>query len=203
MERHAPATLRNRGPIADVLANEIPSSGRVVEIASGTGEHAVYFARLFPQIDWQPTDADPDALASIGARVEKAHLRNLFLPIWLDAAHPDWPIDAADAILCVNMVHISPWSATIGLFEGAGLLLRDDAALILYGPFLEEDVGTSPSNLEFDASLRSRDSQWGLRNLADIDDLASAGGFVRTARHEMPANNLCIVYRRNRPALER
>lgn len=196
MERHAPAALRNRDPIADVLARELPACGGIVEIASGSGEHAVYFARLFPQLAWQPTDVEAEALLSIGARVERAQLPNLDAPLRLDAGEVDWPIRAADALLCVNMVHISPWQATLGLFAGASALLERAAPLILYGPFLEENVETAASNLEFDASLRLRNGEWGLRKLSDVDRIAVLNGLERTARHELPANNLMLVYRK-------
>lgn len=197
MKRESPAAQRNRAPIADVLREELPDSGMVLEIASGTGEHAVHFAREFPQLDWQPSDPDPQARASIAAYVEDAGLANLNPPILIDAASIDWPVARADAILCVNMVHISPWEATIGLFAGAERLLPTGAPLVLYGPYLEADVETAESNIAFDRSLKDRDPAWGLRDLAQVDALARANGFARTRRVAMPANNLVLVYRRN------
>lgn len=196
MKRHAPATTRNSEPIAEVLAQELPGTGSVLEIASGTGEHAVFFARRFPALRWLPSDPDLDALDSIGAWAEEAGLANLAAPMLLDARDPHWPVAEADAILCINMVHISPWVATEGLFAGAARLLGEGAPLVLYGPYIEDAVETAPSNLEFDASLQARNAEWGLREVSRLDRLASESGFVRTARHEMPANNLTLVYRK-------
>ena len=197
MKRHAPATARNSEPLAEVLAGELPNEGLVLEIASGTGEHAVFMARRFPALDWQPSDCATDALHSVDAWAQEAGLANLRPAIALDAAALEWPIETADAVLCVNMVHISPWEATVGLFAGAARLLPAGAPLVLYGPFVEDDVETAPSNLAFDESLKARDPAWGLRDVADLDALAEARNLHRTARHEMPANNLVLVYRRN------
>jgi hypothetical protein len=196
-KQHAPATLRNREPIAEVLARELPAAGRVLEIAGGTGEHAVFFAERFPALEWQPTDPSAEALASIAAYREGYTGSNLAAPLLLDAAAPDrWPVAEADAILCINMVHISPWQATEGLFAGAARLLgRSDGPLILYGPYLEHGVETAPSNRDFDASLKARDPRWGLRRAEDLDLLAAQHGMARTARHAMPANNIMLVYR--------
>ena len=196
MKRHAPATERNPEPIAEVLAEELPSAGLVLEIASGTGEHAVHFARRFPHNDWQPSDPDPAARESIAAWREEAGLANLRAPIGLDASVPQWPIGRADAALCINMVHISPPAATEGLFVQAARVLPPGAPLILYGPFLEDEVETAASNLAFDASLRARNPDWGLRPVSWIDGLAEGGGFDRSRKVEMPANNLMLVYRR-------
>lgn len=196
MKRHAPATERNRAPIAEVLARELPPAGLVLEVASGTGEHAVYLAGRFPQLDWLPSDADPAAIASIAAWREEFPAANLREPALLDATSGEWPIEHADAILCVNMVHISPWEATEGLFAGAARVLAAGAPLILYGPYLEDGVETAASNIEFDRSLRSRDPRWGLREVANLDAQALRHGLVRSARFAMPANNLVLVYRR-------
>lgn len=198
MKRHAPATARNGAAIAEVLKRELPETGLVLEIASGTGEHAVRFAREFPMLDWQPSDGDADALASVAAYREEAGLTNLRAPLTLDASAADWPLNSADVILCINMVHISPWRATEGLFARAARLLCENGPLILYGPYLESDVETAPSNLAFDESLNGRNPEWGLRSLADMDALSGTAGFVRSARYEMPANNLTLVYRLNR-----
>jgi SAM-dependent methyltransferase len=197
LKRHAPATARNSEPLAEVLVGELPNEGLVLEIASGTGEHAVFMAKRFPALDWQPSDCATDALHSVDAWAQEAGLANLRPAIALDAAALDWPIETADAVLCVNMIHISPWEATVGLFEGAGRLLPPGAPLILYGPFVEDDVETAPSNLAFDESLKARDPAWGLRDVADLDALAEARNLHRTARHEMPANNLVLVYRKD------
>ena len=197
MKRHAPATARNSQPLAEVLARELPASGTVLEIASGSGEHAVFMARRFPALDWQPSDRDAEALASVDAWAAEARLANLRPAIALDAAAPDWLIVSADALLCVNMVHISPWDAAVGLFAGAGRVLGSGAPLVLYGPFVEPDVETAASNHVFDQSLRQRDPAWGLRSTADLDRLAAGHGMTRTARCAMPANNLVLVYRRD------
>ena len=196
MKRHAPATARNLEPLTEVLAEELPASGLVLEIASGSGEHAVFLARRFPSVDWQPSDHDAEALASVDAWAAEGGCANLRPAIALDAAQADWPIAGADAVLCVNMVHISPWDAAVGLFAGAGRILASGAPLLLYGPFIEPDQETAPSNLAFDQSLKQRNSEWGLRNTADLDRLAADHGLRRTARHAMPANNLALVYRR-------
>ena len=196
MKREAPATRRNREPIAAVLSEELPGTGTILEVASGTGEHAISFAGRFADLTWQPTDPDGDALASIEAYRREAGLPNLQAPLMLDASKHEWPVDTADAILCVNMVHISPWAATEGLFAGASALIARGAPLILYGPYREADVETAPSNLSFDQSLKARDPRWGLRQLADVDALAAQNGFARTRRVEMPANNLMLVYRK-------
>ena len=197
MKRHAPATARNSQPLAEVLARELPASGTVLEIASGSGEHAVFMARRFPALDWQPSDCDAEALASVDAWAAEARLANLRPAIALDAAAPDWSIVSADALLCVNMLHISPWDAAVGLFAGAGRVLGSGAPLVLYGPFVEPDVETAASNHAFDQSLRQRDPAWGLRSTADLDRLAAGHGMTRTARCAMPANNLVLVYRRD------
>jgi len=196
LKRHAPATERNREPIARVLASELPEKGRVLEVASGSGEHAVFFTRKFPGLKWHPSDPDEAALNSIAAWVEESGLANIARPIFLDASAEDWSIDRADAVLCFNMIHISPWEATVGLFRGSSQLLANGAPLILYGPFVEAGVETAPSNLAFDQNLKGRNSAWGLRSLDAIDELADKHGFDRTLRQEMPANNLILTYRK-------
>jgi SAM-dependent methyltransferase len=194
--RHAPATARNREPIAAVLRAELPPSGLVLEVASGTGEHCAHFAPLFPALDWQPTDPDPLSLASIAAWGESAACPNIRPPLALDASAPDWPVAHADAMLCVNMVHISPWEVTLGLLDGAARMLAPGAPLILYGPYIREGVETAPSNRAFDADLRRRDPRWGLRAIEAMDAAAAERGLSRTALHDMPANNIMPVYRR-------
>lgn len=196
MKQHAPAAGRNRDPIAAVLADELPPAGLVLEIASGTGEHGLYFAGRFPGLVWQPSDPDPAARASIAAWQDDSVMPNLLPPLELDAMQPDWPIGRADAVLCINMVHISPWEATEGLFAGASRILPAGGALVLYGPYLEDDVPTAPSNAAFDESLQMRDPRWGIRNVSMIDALAEHNGFRRTRREAMPANNLTLVYRK-------
>lgn len=193
--RHAPATARNRDPIADVLTAELPAEGLVLEVASGSGEHCAYFAGRFPALTWQPSDPDADAQASIADWCDG--LANVLPPLALDAAADDWPVAAADAILCVNMVHISPWEATLGLMAGAGRLLASGAPLILYGPYRQQGVPTAESNEAFDLSLKARDSRWGLRYVEDVSAAAAAQGLVLQRIVEMPANNLTLVFRRN------
>lgn len=197
MKRIAPAAGRNREPIAAVLTEELPAAGLVLEVASGTGEHAVHFARTFPALEWQPSDPDAAARESIAAWREEEGLANLREPVALDASAPPWPIARADAVLCINMIHISPLEAAEGLVAGAAALLGASAPLILYGPFIEAAVETAASNLEFDASLRARNPSWGLRSVEWLDDLAGRRGFARTRRVAMPANNLTLVYRKS------
>lgn len=195
MKKHAPATLRNREAILAILRHELPEWGTVLEVASGSGEHAVYFAEHMPALAWQPSDPDPEALASISAYRDEYEGVNLREPILLDAAHPEWALERADAVICSNMVHISPWAATVGLIKGASRLLDSGAPLILYGPYFERDIEAAPSNIQFDLGLRTRDEGWGIRHVEDLDEVAQSTGFDRTARHEMPANNLMLVYR--------
>ena len=194
--RHAPATLRNREPLVAVLREELPGRGVVLEIASGTGEHAVHFAAALPALTWQPSDRDDEALRSIAAHRAAAALANLRPPVALDASAAEWPLAAADAILSVNLIHIAPWAATEGLMHGAGRLLPDGAPLVLYGPFIERDVVTAPSNLAFDDDLRSRDPAWGIRRLEEVAGLAARRGLALARRIAMPANNLVVVFRR-------
>ncbi|WP_428683272.1 DUF938 domain-containing protein [Sphingopyxis sp.] len=195
-KRHAPATLRNRDAIAGVLTEWLPAKGTIVEVASGSGEHAVHFATAFPALDWQPSDPDADALTSIAAWSADARLGNVRPPLMLDASAAEWPVQAADALLCINMVHISPWAATLGLFAGAARLLAPGAPLILYGPYVEADVPTTESNLAFDASLRARNPAWGLRDIAAVQGVAADAGFAFVDRRAMPANNLMLLFRK-------
>ncbi len=197
MKHHAPATERNREPIAAALREVLPASGTVLEVASGSGEHAVAFAELFAHLRWQPSDADPTALASICAWAQEAALPNLLEPVQLNAADGDWPVESADALLCVNMVHISPWSATEGLMRGAGRVLGSGAPLILYGPYSRSGLPTAPSNEAFDKSLRARNPLWGLRLLDDLVGEAQLRGLRLEQVVEMPANNLTLVFRKS------
>jgi hypothetical protein len=196
VKRHAPAAGRNREPIAAVLTEELPARGLVLEVASGTGEHAIHFARTFADLVWQPSDPDPSARESIDAWTAESGLPNLRPALALDATATTWPIDRADAMVCINMVHISPIEATEGLLAGAEGLLTAGAPLVLYGPFLEAGVETAPSNAAFDHDLRARNADWGLRRVDWLDELAADKGFERTRRVAMPANNLTLVYRR-------
>jgi hypothetical protein len=195
-KRHAPATLRNRDAIAAVLADWLPAAGTVLEVASGSGEHVVHFAATFPALDWQPSDPDPAGLVSIAAWCADAGLANIAPPLALDASAGEWSIERADAILCINMVHISEWAATLGLLAGAARLLPIGAPLILYGPYIEPDVPTADSNMAFDASLRMRDPAWGLRQIDDVKAAAAAAGLTFAERRAMPANNLMLLFRR-------
>ncbi len=196
VRRSAPAALRNREPIAEVLEDWLPESGVVLEIASGTGEHAVYFAERFPRLEWQPSDVDPDSLDSIVAWRAATGLPNLKPPILVDASAADWPVDSADAVLSINMVHISPWASAFGLLAGARRLLAPGAPLILYGPWLQAGVGTAQSNLAFDVDLKARNPEWGLRSVEDFEAAAGERGFDLEQIRAMPANNLMLRFRR-------
>jgi len=178
-----------------VLADWLPERGLVLEVASGTGEHCAYFAERFPNLDWQPSDVHPDALASIRAWHAQAVRPNFRPPLVIDAAASDWPIDRADAVLNVNMVHISPWESALGLIAGAARVLEPGAPLMLYGPWLKGDIPTAPSNLAFDADLKARDPEWGLRRVEDFAAAASAS-FDLAETRAMPANNLMLLLRR-------
>ncbi|MBL8709996.1 MAG: DUF938 domain-containing protein [Rhodospirillaceae bacterium] len=193
---YAPATQRNRAVILDVLRQCLPESGTVLEIASGSGEHAVFFARHLPGLCFQPSDADPACRASIAAWMRAEALPNVLSPLALDAAAPDWPIAAADAVICCNMIHIAPWAAASGLIKGAARILPAGAPLYLYGPYLRAGIETAPSNLAFDRSLRAQNPAWGLRDLDAVAALAAASGFAAPDITPMPANNLSLVFRR-------
>ena len=192
----APAVARNREPILAILRQALPAQGIVLEIASGTGEHAVHFAAGLPEVTWQPTDRDADALRSIAAYRTSARLPNLLPPLELDAASPRWPVARAEAIVSINMIHIAPWTAAEGLMAGAGRVLATGGLLYLYGPFKEDGRHTAPSNAAFDAGLRARDPEWGVRDVAEVSDLAGRYGLVLVERVAMPANNLSLVFHR-------
>jgi hypothetical protein len=192
----SPAVMRNRDPILAVLRRVLPAQGTVLEIASGTGEHAVHFAAGLPQLLWQPTDRDADALRSISAHQASAQLPNLLPALALDASAPVWPLAAAGAIVAINMIHIAPWTAAEGLLAGACRTLASGGVLCLYGPFKENGRHTAPSNVAFDASLKSRDPAWGVRDLGEVADLANSRGFDLVERVVMPANNLSVVFQR-------
>ena len=194
--RSAPAALRNREPIAENLAEWLPGDGLVLEIASGTGEHAAFFAERFPRLEWQPSDIHPGALASIAAWRATAELPNFMSPVAIDASDPDWPVEAADAVLSINMVHISPWAAALGLIRGAARILPPGAPLILYGPWLQSSVPTAPSNLAFDADLSQRNAAWGLRRVEDFAQAAAEHGFELAETRPMPANNRMLLFLR-------
>lgn len=191
-----PATLRNRDAILDVLRGVLPARGLVLEIASGSGEHIVHFAKAFPALTFLPSDPEQAALQSIQAWTQDTGAANVLPPVTLDAASDRWPLNHADAILCINMIHISPWSATQGLFRTAAKLLREGSPLYLYGPYRRADVVTAPSNEAFDASLKARNPEWGLRDLEMVSALAQTEGFSAPEVTAMLANNLSVVFRR-------
>jgi hypothetical protein len=194
--KSAPAAARNREPILRVLRDTVSRPAFVLEIASGTGEHAVWFSGALPELTWQPTDRDPEALSSIAAWRDMAGSPNLLPPLRLDAAAERWPVDQADAVVAINMVHIAPWSATQGLIAGAAQVLTQRGLLFLYGPFREGGAHTSAGNAAFDADLRASDPTWGIRDLEDIAELAGRHGLMGPERIAMPANNLSVVFRR-------
>ncbi len=194
--RYAPATLRNRDAILAVLERQLPARGLVLELASGSGEHAVHFAARLPGLDFQPSDPDAASRASIDAWRESAGLANLRRALAIDAASAPWPIEAADAVLCINMVHIAPWSAACGLIAGAERILSPGGLLYLYGPFQRDGRHTAPSNEAFDRDLRARDPAWGVRAIEAVAALAAAAGFSPPLVEEMPANNLSLSFRR-------
>lgn len=200
MKRHAPATARNREPILAVLRDLLEPGARVLEVASGSGEHAVFFAGRMPDVIWQPSDLDPDALASIEAHRAEAALSNLLTPIVVDAASGRLGDGTYDAVVAINMVHIAPWAACLGLLRGAGDALPEGGALYLYGPYRIQGAPFAPSNEAFDASLRERDPAWGVRDLEDVTRAAGAVGFSREAVIAMPANNHSIVFRKQASA---
>lgn len=196
MKRHAPATARNREPILDVLRPLLRPGARVLEVASGSGEHAVFFAARLPDVTWQPSDLDPDALASIEAHRAEAALPNLLAARVVDAASGDLGEASYDAVVCVNMIHISPWEACLGLLQGASRALLPGGVLYLYGPYRIAGVPFAPSNEAFDASLKARDPRWGVRDLDEVCRAAGELGLDREAVVAMPANNTSVVLRR-------
>jgi hypothetical protein len=193
--QHAPATERNREPILAVLSEVLPASGVVLEIASGTGQHTAFFAAKLPALIWQPSDPDPIARASIAAWTEG--VPNVRPPLDLDVMRRPWPVRAGevDAILNINMIHISPWEACEALLEGAAELLPAGGLLYMYGPYRQTGRTTAPSNESFDQSLRDRNPTWGLRNLDDVARTAARHGLALERIVEMPANNLSVIYR--------
>ncbi|RTL87307.1 MAG: DUF938 domain-containing protein [Hyphomicrobiales bacterium] len=192
----APSDARNREPILTVLRQLLPPRGVVLEIASGSGEHAAFFAESLPHLVFYPSDPDAAACRSIAAWSQSLGLGNFRAPLTLDAREVDWPIDAADAILCINMIHISPWSTTEGLLKGAARLLQSNAPLYLYGLYRRAGVETAPSNVDFDEWLKTKDPAFGLRDLEAVAACALHYGFRRPAVAEMPANNLSVIFRR-------
>jgi len=191
-----PSAERNKGPILDVLARVLPSRGLVLEIASGTGQHVVHFAKALPDLTWQPSDPDQELRESIALRVREEQRTNIHSPVDLDVTRLPWPLQTADAVVAINMIHVAPWSATLALFEGAKALLSAGHVLFLYGPYRRDGHPTSESNAQFDLALRSHSPEWGLRDLEAVSDVAVGAGFVLAEIVEMPANNFSLVFKR-------
>jgi len=191
---HFPATSRNADPILEILRGVLPERGIVLEVASGSGQHVAHFATRFPNLTWQPTDLDPAHRRSIGAWTRE--LENVLEPKALDATGTDWPLDAADAIICANMIHIAPWSAGLGLLAGAGRILSTGGVLFLYGPFSVGGAHTAESNARFDAGLRAQDPAWGVRDLDEVTAAADKHGLALEQAVAMPANNLSVIFRK-------
>jgi SAM-dependent methyltransferase len=191
-----PHVARNREPILEVLRRVLPPQGLVLEIASGGGEHAAFFASNLPGVIWQPTDANAEMFDSIAAHRAAAGVANLLAPLHLDVTSEQWPVERADALVCCNMIHIAPWAATQGLLAGAGRTLAPGGLIYLYGPYKIDGRHTAPSNEDFDASLCARNPLWGVRDLNDVSDLAKRHGFALEETVAMPANNLSVIFRR-------
>ena len=199
LRRIAPAATRNRDVIRDVLVRVLPKSGIVLEIASGTGQHAVHIAAALPEITWQPSDPDEASRASISAWRAHAALANLNAPVALDVCSAPWPVpDSLAAIVCINMIHIAPWAAAEALFRGAAERLTNDGVLFLYGPYKRNGAHTAVSNEAFDAQLRATNPDWGVRNMEDVSELGRRAGMVMEEAVPMPANNFSLVFRRAR-----
>ncbi|HKK50639.1 MAG TPA: DUF938 domain-containing protein [Myxococcota bacterium] len=195
-KRDAPATHRNREPILEALARWLEGPARVLEIASGTGQHAVFFARHLPRVRWQPSEADPAGLASIAAWIDESALENVAPPLALDVRDEVWPVEPGlDAIFNANLIHIAPWEVTLALLAGAGRVLRDRGLLLLYGPFRVGGEHTAPSNAAFDADLRRRDPSWGVRDREAVEAAARERGLRKIADESLPANNRLLVFR--------
>ena len=193
----SPAAARNSAPILAVLQRVLPANGVVLEIGCGTGEHAVHFAGAMPRLTWLPSDPDADSRASTASWIESTGLSNVLLPLDIDVCAKAWGVEHTapfDAIVSLNMVHISPWAATLGLFAGAGRLLRAGGLLFLYGPFTRGGVHNAPSNAAFDASLRARNPSWGLRDIADLERVGESSGLSLQETIEMPANNKSLIF---------
>ena len=192
----SPAAERNQEPIAQVLVRVLPESGVVLEIASGTGQHVAHFAKALPALTWQPSDPDARSRRSIAAWTAAQGLPNVRDPVDLEVHALPWPVRSADAIVCINMIHISPWSATQALFAGAGATLGINATVYLYGPYRRHGRHTTASNEAFDRSLRAQDPAWGVRDLDDVCGVAAGHGFDLIETVAMPANNLSVIFRR-------
>jgi SAM-dependent methyltransferase len=196
LRQHAPSAERNREPILAVLERVLPATGTVLEIASGTGQHAIHFAAALPHLVWQPSDLDDEARASIAAWTAHSGLANVRPPLALDVRDASWGIEAAAAIVCINMIHISPWASAQALIGGAGRLLGAGGVLVLYGPYRRGGAHTAPTNAAFDEQLQRRNPAWGVRDMEDVVALADAAGFDADEPVEMPANNFSLVFRK-------
>jgi hypothetical protein len=192
-----PAAERNKGPILDVLARVLPARGTVLEIASGTGQHVIHFARALPGLTWQPSDQDAELRQSIALRVAEEGLANINAAFDLDVTRLPWPLRSADAVLCINMIHVAPWPATLAMLEGAGALLATQQVLFLYGPYRRFGRHTSPSNEQFDYDLRAHDPAWGVRDLEAVSEAAESHGFALAEIVAMPANNFSLVFKQS------
>ena len=188
---------RNKGPILAVLERVLPPTGLVLEIGSGTGQHVAHFARALPQPTWQPSDPDVEFRRSVQEWTTREQLGNVRAPVDLDVRSLPWPVTHADAVLCVNMIHVAPWAATAALLTGAASVLPDGGLLFLYGPYRRSGRHTAPSNEAFDAQLRAHDSEWGLRDLEAVVELAREVELVLAEVVDMPANNFSVVFRRS------
>lgn len=194
----APAAERNKGPILEVLRRLLPKTGLVLEIASGTGQHVVHFAAALPSLTWQPTDPNAEHLISISAWIRHTGLENVRPPLALDVGDDPWPVGHADAVLCINLIHIAPWAVTAQLLEGAAWVLAPGSLLFLYGPYRHFGQHTGPGDVAFDADLRSRNPEWGLRDMEEVVALAGKRGLSMVEIVPMPANNFSVVFRRDR-----
>ena len=193
----SPSAARNSEPILGVLERILPTTGLVLEIGCGTGEHAVCFAKVMPNLTWQPSDMDADARASTASWIKFARLNNVLAPLDINVCSTSWGVEETapfDAIVSINMVHIAPWAASLGLLAGAGRLLCNGGLLILYGPFMRGGVHNAPSNADFDASLKDRNPSWGVRDIADLERVGEAYGLGLREMIDMPSNNAVVVF---------
>jgi hypothetical protein len=192
----SPSAERNKGPIAEILMRVLPARGDVLEVSSGTGQHVLHFARAMPNIRWQPTDRDADCLTSIGSWLAQTPTPNVNAPLYLDVHDDVWPVRDVAAVVCLNMIHIAPASATEALLRGAGDIIARGGILFLYGPFRRHGRHTSASNEAFDAMLKAENPDWGVRNVEDVANLAASMGLELEQTDDMPANNLAVIFRK-------
>jgi SAM-dependent methyltransferase len=200
---HSPSAKRNKGPILTVLERVLPRSGLVLEIASGTGQHVVHFARALTELSWQPSDPDANCRRSISAWLAIENLANIGQPLDLDVCTRPWPSPAPDAIVCINLIHIAPWAATTSLFSGAKVALRTGGVIYLYGPYARQGRHTAASNEAFDTALRAQNPDWGVRNLEDVARVANEEGFDLLETTQMPANNFSVAFQKREATRQR